>query len=78
MLDPFAGTGTTGEAAWREGMRAVLIEAEPEYQADIRRRMALVLAGPDERERESIKAKSLPVDHGPLFAWGGATEEAAE
>ena len=45
----FAGTGTTGEAALREGMRAVLIEAEPEYQADIRRRMALVLAGPDER-----------------------------
>ena len=36
VLDPFAGTGTTGEAAWREGMRAVLIEAEPEYQTDIR------------------------------------------
>src|SRR6185312_35949 len=32
-LDPFAGTGTTGEAAWREGMRAVLIERESEYQA---------------------------------------------
>ena len=40
-----------------------------EYQADIRRRMALVLAGPDERARESIKAKNLPVDHGPLFEW---------
>jgi putative transposase len=26
-LDPFAGTGTTGEAALREGMRAVLVEA---------------------------------------------------
>jgi site-specific DNA-methyltransferase (adenine-specific) len=67
-LDPFAGTGTTGEAAWREGMRAVLIEAEAEYQADIRRRMALALAGPDERVRESIKAKNLPRDDGPLFA----------
>jgi site-specific DNA-methyltransferase (adenine-specific) len=67
-LDPFAGTGTTGEAAWREGMRAVLIEAEAEYQADIRRRMALALAGPDERNRESIKAKNLPRDDGPLFA----------
>jgi site-specific DNA-methyltransferase (adenine-specific) len=41
VLDPFAGTGTTGEAAWREGMRATLIEREPEYQADIARRMDL-------------------------------------
>jgi DNA modification methylase len=69
VLDPFAGTGTTGEAAWREGMSIVLIEAEPEYQADIRRRMALALAGPDERAREAIKAKNLPRDDGPLFSW---------
>jgi site-specific DNA-methyltransferase (adenine-specific) len=41
VLDPFAGTGTTGEAAWREGMRSILIEREPEYQADIARRMDL-------------------------------------
>lgn len=41
VLDPFAGTGTTGEAAWREGMNAVLIEREAEYQADIARRMDL-------------------------------------
>ena len=46
VLDPFAGTGTTGEAACREGMCAVLIEREAEYQADIRRRMALVLSWP--------------------------------
>jgi site-specific DNA-methyltransferase (adenine-specific) len=68
ILDPFAGTGTTGEAAFREGFNAVLIESEPEYQADIRRRMALMMAGPDERLRESIKAKNLPRDDGPLFA----------
>lgn len=68
-LDPFAGTGTTAEAAFREGMQCVLIEREAEYQDDIRRRMALVLAGPDERARESIKAKlkDKAVDHGPLF-----------
>jgi DNA modification methylase len=42
VLDPFAGTGTTGEAAFREGFNAVLIEREAEYQADIRRRMALM------------------------------------
>lgn len=68
-LDPFAGTGTTGEAAWREGMKAVLIEREAEYQADIRRRMALCFAGPDERRRATLKEKlkDKPQDHGPLF-----------
>ena len=70
ILDPFAGTGTTGEAAFREGFNAVLIEREPEYQADIRRRMALCMAGPEERKRESIKAKigDLPFEAGSLFA----------
>jgi site-specific DNA-methyltransferase (adenine-specific) len=70
VLDPFAGTGTTGEAAWREGMRAVLIEREAEYVADIERRMALALSGPDERARQSMKEKlkDKPADHGPLFA----------
>jgi site-specific DNA-methyltransferase (adenine-specific) len=70
ILDPFSGTGTTGEAAFREGFNAVLIEREPEYQADIRRRMALCMSGPIERKHESIKAKTKdqPADHGPLFA----------
>jgi DNA modification methylase len=67
VLDPFAGTGTTGEAAFREGFRAVLIEREPEYQNDIRRRMSLVLGGPDERRRESIKASGKAEGAGPLF-----------
>jgi DNA modification methylase len=43
VLDCFAGSGTTGEAAWREGMKAILIEREPEYQADIARRMELAV-----------------------------------
>jgi DNA modification methylase len=70
VLDPFAGTGTTGEAAFREGFKAVLIEREAEYQADIRRRMALIMAGPDERKRESMKArhKDSAIDAGPLFS----------
>lgn len=69
VLDPFAGTGTTGEAAFREGMRAVLIEREAEYCDDIRRRMKLAMAGPQERCHESIKAKTKgkPKDYGPLF-----------
>ncbi len=70
VLDPFAGTGTTAEACFREGMRCMLVERETEYQADIRRRMALVMGGPEERRRESIKAKlkDQPVDAGPLFS----------
>jgi len=67
VLDPFAGTGTTGEAAWREGARAVLIEAEAEYVADIERRMGLVLAGPDERLHASVKARGKVLPPGPLF-----------
>jgi site-specific DNA-methyltransferase (adenine-specific) len=39
VLDPFAGSGTAGEAARREGVRAVLIEREVEYQNDIRARL---------------------------------------
>lgn len=67
VLDPFAGTGTTGEAAFREGFKAVLIEREAEYQADIARRMSLVLAGPDERAHAIIKARGTAAGAGPLF-----------
>lgn len=70
VLDPFAGTGTTGEAAWREGMRAVLIEREAEYQADIARRMALATEGPDGRRRGIAKARGGDAEPLPLF--GGA------
>lgn len=38
VLDPFAGSGTTGLAAKLEGYDVQLIEREPEYQADIRSR----------------------------------------
>jgi DNA modification methylase len=67
VLDPFAGTGTTGEAAWREGFEAMLIERDAAYRDDIRRRMALALAGPDERARESVKARGRVLSPGPLF-----------
>lgn len=56
VLDPFAGSGSTGEAAWAEGMRCILIERETKFCADIRRRLKLILAGPDERAREALKA----------------------
>jgi hypothetical protein len=66
VLDPFAGTGTTGEAAFREGMRAMLFEREGEYQGFIRERMRLCLAGPDERRVATIKRKPEPPKDGLL------------
>lgn len=68
VLDPFAGTGSTGEAAWREGFRAVLIEREAEYQADIAKRMELCLAGPATRRAAIGAAKAERAPDLPLFA----------
>lgn len=72
ILDPFAGSGSTGEAAWREGFDCVLIEREPEYQADIAERLKLADKGPMERKARAIRQT---VDHGPLF--GGANDNVA-
>lgn len=41
VLDPFAGSGTTAEAARREGFECVLMEAEPEYIDFLRQRFTL-------------------------------------
>jgi site-specific DNA-methyltransferase (adenine-specific) len=40
VLDPFAVTGTTAEAAMLEGFDAILIEADAQHVADIRHRIA--------------------------------------
>jgi DNA modification methylase len=40
ILDPFAGSGTTGAAAMREGRKCILIEKEPAYCEIIRRRLS--------------------------------------
>jgi DNA modification methylase len=42
LLDPFAGSGTTGQAALNCGMKAVLIEREDEYVEDIKRRFSKI------------------------------------
>jgi DNA methylase len=56
VLDPFAGSGTTGEAALLEGLRVVLVEREARYLPLIherlrRARSALNQARPGEGER---------------------------
>lgn len=66
VLDPFAGTGTTGHAALVEGFSAVLIEREEEYRADIARRMNLAFAG--KVARAPAKSRAIDNDHGPLFS----------
>ena len=72
-LDLFAGTGTTGEACFRAGFPAILIEREAEYVKDIERRMSLVMSGPNERANVGMKARGRPRDDGPLF--GGSAEQ---
>lgn len=45
VLDPFAGSGTTGVAALRLGRRCILIEKDPKYAALCRERLAAEEAG---------------------------------
>lgn len=47
VLDPFAGSGTTGVAALRERFRFVGIEREPEYAEIARARLTDAAAQPD-------------------------------
>ena len=82
VLDPFGGTGTTGEAAWREGCRAILFEREAEYREDIARRMELGLAPVRMRKAAARRAPAIEIDEGGLFGSalsapdGGASQEA--
>lgn len=42
VLDPFAGSGSTGQAAVEEGFRIIMMEREENFLQDIRNRMAKV------------------------------------
>ena len=74
VLDPFAGTGTTGAAAFLDGFSAVLVEREAEYRADIAARIRMVMAGPDELAR--ALAEPAPHEDLPLFGGDGAAAPA--
>ena len=69
VLDPFAGSGTTGLAAMREGRDCVLIEREDEYIADINRRIAWA-NGEGKLTAQELGKKQETVEALPLF--GGA------
>jgi site-specific DNA-methyltransferase (adenine-specific) len=55
ILDPFAGSGTTGVAALLEGRRVILVEREPQYAAIARARCA------------AAEASLSPATQAPLF-----------
>ena len=67
VLDPFAGTGTTGLAARREGFSAILIEREGQYVADINRRLAWARGEGRLTAQETARAEPKSVDDLPLF-----------
>jgi site-specific DNA-methyltransferase (adenine-specific) len=69
VLDPFAGSGTTGIAAMATGRNAILIEREDQYAADIRQRLAfydgaglhsLVSKNRNARELEALPLFAAP------------------
>jgi site-specific DNA-methyltransferase (adenine-specific) len=66
VLDPFAGSGTTGVAALATGRDCILIEREDQYIADIKERLAFYEGG----GAHSVQAKnrSRKTEAGPLFA----------
>jgi site-specific DNA-methyltransferase (adenine-specific) len=68
VLDPFAGSGSTGEAAYREGFNCVLIEREADYVEDIRERLRLAPAGARARKRAVSKKKAVAPSIGGMFS----------
>lgn len=87
VLDPFAGSGTTGMAATFEGVRSVLIEREDEYLPVIRARVEYaerIGSRPGEKLQSFVPRKRTRPDQAQprLELWGsderasdGATEE---
>lgn len=71
VLDPFAGSGTTGLAAFAAGRSAILIEREASYIADIRERMSYY----EGDGRHSLVSKARRSAEKPL---GGLFDVAAD
>lgn len=57
VLDPFAGSGSTGLGAMAEGRRAILIEREPDHYEDILRKVAHARGEGDLTKREILRRK---------------------
>jgi hypothetical protein len=59
IVDPFAGSGTTGVAAIAEGRRAILVEKEPKYAGICRRRVAEAMGLGEGSLLKTLPAPSL-------------------
>jgi modification methylase len=71
VLDPFAGTGTTGAVARKLGRRFIGIEREPRYAALAEARIAAVEPlGPDERAITSEPRAARRIPFGALIESG--------
>lgn len=70
VLDMFAGSGTLGVAAMAEGFDAILVEAEAEYIADIRERLAFYEGG--DRHSMASKNRNKSAELTPLLQAMGA------
>lgn len=70
ILDPFAGSGTTGIASLAEGYASTMIELEDEYCTDIARKLAWLRGEGSGSLAEHLRrrASAAPDDMGPLFA----------
>ena len=71
VLDPFAGSGTTGEAAIREGCKGILIEREASYFADIENRLQESLMNPTDHKRKTTNESTMQIDYEKLARQAG-------
>ncbi|NNE49759.1 MAG: hypothetical protein HKN38_06105, partial [Altererythrobacter sp.] len=69
ILEPFAGSGTTGIAAMAEQFNCTMIEMEAEHVTDIERKIAYLRGKGASRFTEHDRGQSTETqaDHGPLF-----------
>ena len=74
ILEPFAGSGTTGIAAMAEGFDCTMIELEAYHVTDIERKLAFLRGEGALKFQEHNQAKSLRAELQPL---GGLFGEAA-
>ncbi len=75
VMDIFSGSGSTGIAAYREGAKAILIERDAEYFADINMRLAFVAGRRSHSAHVKTRHKEQLAKELLLF---GASKDGAE
>lgn len=71
ILEPFAGSGTTGIAAMAEGFACTMIELEADHVADIERKLAFLRGeGATKLQEHRRNRETKTIDDLPLFGDG--------